>query len=174
MENITVQTAAERLKQSQARLVDVRTPAEFGVQHALGAVNIPLDRLSADELARELAGETSVMFICQRGGRSKQACERILSLGRYNLSTVEGGTDAWSAANLPLELGHTRVISLERQVRIAAGVLVLLGVVLSVVISHLFLALSAFVGAGLIFAGVTDRCGMGLLLSRMPWNQRCA
>lgn len=84
--------------------------------------------------------------------------------------SVEGGTLAWEGAGLPVVRGR-RVISLERQVRIAAGALVVAGVLLGWLVHPAFLGLSAFVGAGLVFAGVTDTCGMGLLLARMPWNR---
>jgi rhodanese-related sulfurtransferase len=83
---------------------------------------------------------------------------------------VEGGTDAWEQAGLPVVRGH-KVISLDRQVRMAAGLLVLLGVGLSFLVHPAFSALSAFVGAGLLFAGITDTCGMAMLLAKMPWNQ---
>jgi hypothetical protein len=83
---------------------------------------------------------------------------------------VEGGTQAWDEAGLPVVRGQ-KAISLERQVRIAAGSLVLLGALLGYFAHPYWIALSAFVGAGLVFAGITDTCGMGMLLARMPWNQ---
>ena len=85
---------------------------------------------------------------------------------------VTGGTLAWIDAGLPVTRGTAKVISLERQVRIVAGALVVTGVVLAQSVNHWFIGLSAFVGAGLVFAGITDFCGMGLLLARMPWNKR--
>lgn len=84
---------------------------------------------------------------------------------------VEGGTLAWEAAGFPVERGESRVISLERQVRIGAGALVVSGVLLARFVHPAFLWLSGFVGAGLVFAGVTDTCGMGMLLAKAPWNQ---
>jgi len=85
---------------------------------------------------------------------------------------VEGGTLAWIEAGLSVNRGTTKVISLERQVRIAAGSLVLTGVLLAIFVHPYFIGISAFVGAGLIFAGITDWCGMGLLLAKLPWNSR--
>ena len=85
---------------------------------------------------------------------------------------MEGGTLAWGDAGLPLERGRISMISLERQVRIAAGSLVLIGLILGYFVTPWFIALSAFVGAGLVFAGITDYCGMGLLLAKLPWNTR--
>jgi rhodanese-related sulfurtransferase len=84
---------------------------------------------------------------------------------------VEGGTLAWEAAGLPLVHGARKAISLERQVRIAAGFLVLVGAVLAMVVHPYFAGLSAFIGAGLMFSGITDTCGMAMVLARMPWNQ---
>ena len=84
---------------------------------------------------------------------------------------MEGGTVACLKQNLACKKGDSNVISLERQVRVAAGLLVLTGVLLGLLIDRAFFGISAFVGAGLIFAGITDWCGMGLLLARAPWNR---
>ena len=102
-----------------------------------------------------------------------KAVEKFRAAGFTNAISVEGGTTAWEKVGLPVVRGATRVISLERQVRIAAGSLVLLGVLLGWLVHPTFFALSAFVGAGLVFAGITDWCGMGMLLAKMPWNQCC-
>ena len=110
-------------------------------------------------------------MICHTGGRGKQACEKFAKAGFANVINVDGGTLACESTSLPLVRGH-KVMSLERQVRIAAGSLVLLGIVLGVFVHPYLLGLSVFVGAGLVFAGVTDTCGMGMLLARMPWNNR--
>jgi len=107
--------------------------------------------------------------ICLSGGRGQIACEKLTAAG-LNVVNIEGGTSAWAAADLPIIRGK-KSISLERQVRIAAGSLVLLGCVLGFLIHPLGYVLSAFIGAGLVFAGVTNTCGMGMLLARMPWNR---
>jgi rhodanese-related sulfurtransferase len=153
-------------------LLDVRTPAEFEEVHAIGAVNIPLDRLDPQKVWQELdASENRPVYVlCQSGTRAKQACAKFLGSGFNNAVLVEGGTQAWVAAGLPVVRGK-KAISLERQVRIAAGALVLIGVLLGYGIHPAFFGLSAFVGAGLVFAGITDTCGMAILLARMPWNQ---
>jgi rhodanese-related sulfurtransferase len=114
--------------------------------------------------------DAPLYVICLKGGRSKQACEAFLKKGFMNVVSVEGGTTACEQTSLPLVRGK-KAISLERQVRVAAGSLVLLGVILGWQVHPGFYGLSAFVGAGLLFAGVTDTCGMGILLSKMPWNQ---
>ena len=148
-------------------LIDVRTPAEFREQHAAGARNVPLDRLAPDALEKS-AGPLYV--ICRSGGRAEQACRKLIAAGHAGAVSVEGGTLAWERAGLPVVRGK-KAVSLERQVRIAAGALVLLGAVLALAVSEWFALLPAFIGVGLVFAGVTDTCGMGMLLARMPWNQ---
>ncbi|MFM7866209.1 MAG: rhodanese-like domain-containing protein, partial [Planctomycetaceae bacterium] len=103
-------------------------------------------------------------------GRGRQACEKLQAAGCLNAVNVEGGTLAWDQAGLPVVRGR-RTISLERQVRICAGFMALTGGVLGILVHPGFAGLSAFVGAGLMFAGITDTCGMALILARMPWNQ---
>ena len=152
-------------------LLDVRTPAEFQEVHVEFARNVPLDRLDPKAIQGERTGNAEPLYvICRSGGRSKQACQTLLAAGLPQVVSVEGGTLACEAAGLPLVRGK-KTISLERQVRIAAGVLVLIGSALGYWVHPYFLGLAAFVGAGLTFAGITDTCGMGLLLARMPWNQ---
>ncbi len=152
-------------------LIDVRTPVEFREVHVTFARNLPLERLDPKQLAGEAnQADRTLYFLCRSGSRGKQACEKLLAAGFPNVVNVEGGTQACEQAGLPVVRGK-KAISLERQVRIAAGSLVLVGAVLGAVVHPYWIALSAFVGAGLIFAGVTDTCGMALLLARMPWNQ---
>ena len=154
-------------------LIDVRTPVEFRELHADLARNVPLDALDPAAIiaARRDAADRPLYVICRLGGRGKQACEKLIAAGCSNVVNVAGGTSAWAEAGLPVVRGK-KAVSLERQVRIAAGSLVLLGAGLGWLVHPAFYALSALVGAGLVFAGVTDTCGMGLLLARMPWN-RC-
>lgn len=173
--NITTvhpQALAERCQQGKIELIDVRTPMEYREVHAAEARNVPLDQLDPSALvqARNGGRDEPLYVICRSGSRGRQACERFLAAGFANVVNVEGGTLAWVEAGLPVVRGR-KTISLERQVRIAAGTLVLIGALLGVLVHPVFVGLSAFVGAGLIFAGITDTCGMGLLLARMPWNQ---
>lgn len=152
-------------------LIDVRTPVEYREVHVAGARNVPLDQLNAAQLTANRKGSSQPLYvICRSGGRGKQACEKIQAAGDTNVVNVEGGTQAWDQAGFPVIRGK-QAVSLERQVRIAAGSLVLLGSILGWFVSPYGIGLAAFVGAGLIFAGITDTCGMGMLLARMPWNQ---
>ena len=154
-------------------LIDVRTPVEFREVHVEIAQNTPLDQLDVAALMQTHNGSADepLYVICRSGSRGRQACEKFLKAGFSNVVNVEGGTMACIEAGLPLVRGK-KAVSLERQVRIAAGSLVLLGAALGWLVNPAFIALPAVVGAGLIFSGITDTCGMGMILARMPWN-RC-
>lgn len=171
VETIAPVDLKERLGGGGCRLVDVRTPAEFQEVHVPGAENVPLDQLEPTRLCGNgCSKDAPVYLLCRSGGRAKQAAPKFQQAGFNRVFVVEGGTQAWEQAGLPVNRGR-KVMSLERQVRIAAGSLVLLGVGLGFFVHPAFLGLAAFVGAGLVFAGVTDTCGMGMLLARMPWNR---
>lgn len=153
-------------------LIDVRTPAEFEEVHATNARNVPLDQLDpAAWLQNSGDREQPIYVICKSGKRGEQAAERFDQAGFTKVFNVEGGTMAWDVCGLPVVRGK-KAISLERQVRIAAGFLVVLGVALGWLVHPGFLGISAFVGLGLMYAGITDTCGMGMILARMPWNRR--
>ena len=165
---------AELCKQgTKIDLIDVRTPVEYQAIHVEIARNVPLDQLDPEALMQARNGSSTepLYVICQSGGRGGRACEKFVKAGYLNVVNIEGGTTACIEAGLPVVRGK-KAVSLERQVRIAAGSLVLLGAVLGWLVHPAFFGLSAFVGAGLIFAGITDTCGMGMILARMPWN-RC-
>jgi rhodanese-related sulfurtransferase len=153
-------------------LIDVRTPAEFREIHAEPARSVPLDAIVPAAVMAAHSGrpDSPVYLICRSGSRSRQAAERFARDGYRNVICVHGGTLAWEQAGLPVVRGE-KTISLERQVRIAAGSLVALGTALGAFVHPILLVIPAAVGAGLIFAGVTDTCGMGMLLARMPWNR---
>ncbi len=160
-----------RLRSSGKRvqLIDVRTPAEFQEVHVDFARNVPLDQIQPEALMPG-GNDEALYVICRSGSRGKQACQKFEAAG-LDVVNVEGGTLAWEAAGLPVVRGTRKVISLERQVRIAAGFLVFLGAVLGIVVHPYFAGFSAFIGAGLMFSGITDTCGMAMMLARMPWNQ---
>lgn len=176
---------AEELKQLHEQgqavdLIDVRTPVEYREAHVSFARNLPLDQIDGKSRIDSPAGAAStegnsdgsapIYVLCQSGNRSKQACRKLESAGHDNIVNIDGGTSACIAAGLPVTRGK-KAMSLERQVRIVAGSMVLIGVLLGWLAHPGFYGLSAFVGAGLVFAGITDFCGMGLLLARMPWNK---
>jgi rhodanese-related sulfurtransferase len=155
-------------------LIDVRTPVEYREVHVEFAQNIPLDQLDPQAVMQARNGTQGepLYVVCHTGSRGEKACEKFRQAGYTNVVNVEGGTLACEQAGILVVRGK-KAISLERQVRIAAGTLVLLGAALGWLVHPAFVGLSAFVGAGLIFAGITDTCGMGMILARMPWN-RCS
>jgi rhodanese-related sulfurtransferase len=169
-QTITPQQAQQQ--QATALFLDVRTPAEFQEVHIQGAVLQPLSDLNPSKVQELTAGKSGCVVVCRSGGRARQASEKLISSGISNVVVLEGGVSAWDSAGLPVVRGK-KTISLERQVRIAAGGLVFIGSLLGYLVNPAWIALSAFVGAGLVFAGITDTCGMGLLLGKMPWNTRC-
>ena len=151
-------------------VLDVRTPVEFAEVHVPQARNIPLDQLQPG--ATQVPKDQAVYLLCRSGQRATKAAEKLAKQGFAEPIVVEGGTLAWMAANLPVTRSAVKVMSVERQVRIAAGSLVLIGVLLGWFVHRGFYGLAGFVGAGLVFAGITDFCGMGLLLAKLPWNRR--
>ncbi len=165
-----------RKRGEAATLIDVRTPAEFGEVHVDFARNVPLDHLDPQRIVADHAAHSEpVYFVCRSGGRSKSACEKMIAAGVTNVVSVDGGTTACESAGLPVVRGK-KAMSLERQVRIAAGALVATGAALAAfgpdpLWQNIGAGLAGFVGCGLVFAGVTDTCGMAMFIARMPWNQ---
>ena len=161
-----------RSANSNVKLIDVRSPAEFEEVHAVGAINIPLDKFNASKVVSQqgLRSGEPVYLICKMGGRSQKACDALSDVGLASAVNVTGGTDAWVAAGAPVQRGQKQSFSIQRQVQMLAGSLALLGALLSFV-HPLWALLSAFIGAGLVFSGITNTCGMGTVLASMPWNQ---
>jgi rhodanese-related sulfurtransferase len=151
-------------------VVDVRDPHEFaaGSEAALclPVTTITAETASAFAKQNNLGADKTVVLLCARGMRAAQAAERLRPLLPNPIAIVEGGRAALAAAT-----GERQPVSIERQVRIAAGSLVLLGILASLLIHPAGILLSIFVGAGLVFAGITDWCGLGLLMMKMPWNR---
>lgn len=169
MRTITPFELRERLATNPGLLLlDVRTPVEFAQIHVAQARNKPLGDLRSGDWP----GSQPVYLLCQSGGRAGKAAELFAAAGEDRGVVVEGGTEGWAGAGLPVVRGTVKTISLERQVRIAAGALVLTGILLAQFVHPGFIGLSAFVGAGLVFAGISGWCGMALLLAKLPWNNR--
>ena len=153
-----------------ARLVDIRGADEHARERIPGAVNLPLDRIAA--LPRD---ERPVIFHCKSGMRTAANAGALAAAAAGAPAYIlEGGIDAWRSAGQPTVIDRAQPLEIMRQVQIAAGMLVLAGVLLGVFVAPAFLGLSAFVGAGLLVAGATGWCGMANLLRIMPWNRRCA
>lgn len=172
MSGCTVSELKEQLEKPNTTLIDVREFPEFASGRVPGAKLIPLGEI--EKLYQEIDQNHTVYVICRSGKRSSEAQKKLRALGFSNVVNVTGGTEAWKAQNLPLEKDENAVWDLERQIRFVAGLLVFSGVMLAIFIHPYFIALSGFVGAGLVFSAVTNTCGMGLLLAKMPWNKNTA
>lgn len=157
---------------SNVRLIDVRTPMEFNQVRAEMAESLPLQSLdkAACEKLQQDAGGKPIYLICKSGARATKAAGILADHNVPVAGVIAGGTDAWVTEGLPV-LRSGKGISLERQVRIAIGVPVVIFSLLAVLVSPWFALVPLFFGCGLTFAGITDWCGLALLLARMPWNQ---
>ena len=152
-----------------AQLVDVRSASEFASGHIPGAVNIPMDQIEAR--LDDLRPGVPIVLICQTGKRARMTAG-MLDPCRLQISVLDGGTSAWIQAGLPVVTCVKTRWSLERQVRLGAGLLVLAGALLALTVDLKWIFLSAFAGGGLTFAGLTDICPMAEILEKMPWNRR--
>jgi rhodanese-related sulfurtransferase len=154
------------------QLLDVRTPGEFAAAHVPGARLIPLDDLDAGAFQRQGgANDRPLYVLCQSGGRARRAIEKLERAGVRGCVLVEGGTQGWMDAGLPVNRGRSRVLPLMRQVQITVGLISAVGVVLALAANPLFAVIPLVTGCGLVFAGITGTCGMALLLAKMPWNR---
>ncbi|MFF0195854.1 rhodanese-like domain-containing protein [Streptomyces anulatus] len=155
-------------------VIDVRTPGEYAAGHLPGSLNIPLDRLQrALAEIRHAADRGDVLIVCASGARSENAC-RILAENNITTATLSGGTSAWAAEGHDLHRpqGNPRATwGMERQVRLTAGTVVLLGVLLGLLVHPAFQILSAGIAAGLVFSALTNTCGMAAILAKLPHNR---
>lgn len=159
---------AKTLAAQGAVIVDIREPDEFAREHIPGARNEPLSKIGGS-IATGKAD--IVVYHCKSGMRTKANADRLKSASACEAYILEGGLDAWKAAQLPVAVDKKQPLEMMRQVQITAGSLVVIGVLLGALVHPGFYALSAFVGAGLVFAGVSGFCGMAHVLALMPWNR---
>ena len=169
IEQITAQNLATLWRSTPDLVViDVRTPGEFESVHARGAKLEPLHSLNADAFAQH---DGTVYILCKSGVRATQAAEQLLGAGVEHPVVVEGGTDAWIAAGLPVERSGRNVIPLDRQMRIFAGLLIFSGSLLALLVNAAFVWVPLFMGGGLMFAGISGICPMSNVIAKMPWNR---
>ena len=170
---MTPAEARRRLDEGSAVLIDIREPAEHAREAIPDARLCPLSRLDQPTLSAVAGRNTpAIIFHCQGGKRTQDNADRLQASSLPQAYILEGGLTGWKSAGFPTRIDRTRPIELQRQVQIAAGGLVLLGLLLAWLVSPLFTALSVFVGCGLVFAGISGWCGMARLLALLPWNQK--
>lgn len=170
MKQCSVSALREQMAADRTTLIDVREWPEFAAGRVAGSRLLPLGEIPAR--AAEIDRSGSVYVICRTGRRSAEAVAQLEAMGFDNAINVTGGFEAWRKEGFPFERDERAPWSIERQVRFTAGLLVLTGVLLSVFVHPYFIALSGLVGFGLAFTATIDWCGMGILISKMPWNRR--
>jgi rhodanese-related sulfurtransferase len=172
---ITLATDQARTRLHELTVIDVRTPAEYASGHLPGALNIPLDhvRRALPEI-RHAAEHGDVLVVCASGVRSENAC-KLLSEQGIPTATLAGGTGAWAAdghdLHRPAACDTRAGWSMERQVRITAGTMVLLGLALGLLVHPAFQLLAVGIAGGLVYSAVTDTCGMAVVLGKLPHNR---
>lgn len=171
MKTCTVSELQKSLQSGGCRVIDVREAPEYEAEHIPGAELVPLSTLTEDRARRLASGGKEIVVVCRSGGRASQAAEKLSRWGVCEPTVLSGGLNAWTQSGSGTLKGVPSVWDLERQVRFAAGLLVLVGVTLGFLVHSGFFYLAGFVGAGLVFAAVTNTCGMAMLLARMPWNR---
>lgn len=164
---------ASGLIRQGAVLVDIREADEHLREHIPGARHHALSQLDRRNPAQP--GDDVLVFHCRSGARTRANTPQLrAAAGSCEAYILEGGIEARKRAGLPTAVNTRQPIEMNRQVQIAAGSLVLAGVVLGIVVSPIFYALSGIVGAGLVFAGISGTCGMAHALALLPWNRRAA
>jgi len=151
------------------QFIDVREPVEFASEKIPGTTLVPLSQL--DKLSDALDRTQPLVIVCRTDNRAKQAGERLRKKGFGDVRILKGGIESWKASGKPIERGAQKVWAMDRQVRFAAGLFVLLGVIGAWRVNPSWIFFSAFVGVGLMFSALTNTCGMATMLSRMPWNR---
>jgi len=170
LQEINAQTLKTWLDKQDILLIDVREPGEYAAEHIAQAKLLPLSKFAPNQVNPQ-PGQKVVLY-CQSSNRSGKVARQLLDQGFTNISHLQGGLPTWKAAGYPVEKNPKAPISIFRQVQIVAGSLVVIGTVLGVFVSPWFLLLSGFVGSGLVFAGITNTCALGMLLAKLPYNQQ--
>jgi rhodanese-related sulfurtransferase len=166
---IDAHTLKDWIDRESVCLIDVREAGEYAGAHILGAIELPLSQLKAGSF--KLPSDRRLALYCRSGHRSQQAAQILATKGYTDLYHLEGGIGAWQSAGYQTQSIANAPISLFRQIQIVAGSLVVLGTILGAMVSPLWLLLSGFVGSGLVFAGISNTCAMGMLLAKLPYNR---
>ncbi len=169
MKTITASELKKLLDKNEVLLIDVREPAEHSSEYIDGACLIPLGEISIDKLP---STQRPIVIHCRSGKRSIDACAKLLASNHsLDVASLEGGIIAWIQDGFNVKKSGSSVLPLDRQTQIAAGFIVFTGTLLGILINPTFYILPSFIGAGLIFAGITGWCGMTKFLAKMPWNR---
>lgn len=163
--------AKKLLDTNEAILIDVREPAEFRSEKIVQATNIPLSKITAQDVQQLMDGDKRVIMSCRSGKRSLDACNKLIQDVGIDLYTLEGGIMVWQQQGLAVEKSTSKMLPLDRQVQLVISLMILIGLLISYTISSYGLLLPLMAGVGLLNAALTGWCGMAKLLAKMPWNQ---
>ncbi len=172
LKSVDAKTLKEWLDRNDVLLVDVREPAEHAGEKIPGSILVSLSKFDPARIPSDR--NKKLVLYCRSGNRSNQAAQKLFAAGFTDVTHLSCGIGDWKEHGLPTEVNKNAPISLMRQVQIVAGTLVFTGTLLGAFVSPAFLFLSGFVGAGLMFAGITDTCAMAMLLAKLPYNQKSA
>jgi rhodanese-related sulfurtransferase len=168
-QNIDALQLKRWLDNEDAILIDVREPAEFSTKHIRGATLLPLGKITSSDLPKT---EQKVVIYCQKGARGNSACVKVTDQDEtvtvYNLM---GGIEAWQNAGFDTQIGESKNLPLERQVQMTIGSFVLIGSLAAFFVDPTFVAIPAFFGAGLLFAGASGKCNLSMIMAKLPWNK---
>ena len=171
VQSVSASQLSEAVAAGKVTILDIRTPGEFETLKIADSINIPLDRLNAADVMSRFGADAPLYCICQTGTRSQFAASKLRKAGLRQVIHVDGGTNAWVSAGFPVAQGARSVIALDRQMRITAGTLIVLGVAIGALWHPAGYWLAGLIGAGLMVAGISNTCGMTMVLAKMPWNQ---
>ena len=157
-------------KPTETLVIDVRQPNAYNAEHIIGAINISLSKIDIDKINQLKKNKNKIILYCQSGRRSLEAYKKIINTYHPNLYNLEGGINLWKEKSYPTNF-MKKLLPLERQTQIAMGSLLLTGIILSIFINPYWLLLSSIISLGLINAGITGWCGLGIFIANMPWNK---
>ncbi|MBD2356042.1 rhodanese-like domain-containing protein [Tolypothrix sp. FACHB-123] len=168
LQTVNAQTLKQLVEQKAVTLIDVREPAEYAGEHIPGATLVSLSNFDP----RKIPQDGSMVLYCRSGNRSAMAAQKLFSAGFATVTHLNGGIGAWKEAGYPTNINRKAPISLLRQVQIIAGSSILISTLLGAFVSPWFLLVSGFMGAGLIYSGITDTCILGMMVAKLPYNRR--
>jgi rhodanese-related sulfurtransferase len=167
---IDVDQLKQLIDRQAVELIDVREADEFASERIDGAILVPLSKFDSRQILNN--PDKQVVLYCRSGNRSHRAAEKLIDAGYAEVTHLKGGIMAWRSQGMPIKANKNAPISIMRQVQITAGSLVFFGTILSATVSPWFMLLTGFVGAGLMFAGISNTCAMANLLSMLPYNKQ--
>lgn len=174
-DKISIQAFVSQATDSETLIVDVRSFAEYAHAHIKGAINIPLNDILANSqdqfaLTRFIDNKKNIIFVCKSGHRAQQAAEHVANHDELAVTWCACDIEVCETNNIAVVKNSNR-ISLERQVQMTAGLMILIGTILGAWVNQWFYILPGFIGAGLTYAGLSNTCGLALILAKMPWNK---